>query len=157
MQLITSRINECVAASVAMLFDLTLEEVKSYHLFSEAYLTYPFTYPWHKVPKVPSMEEVCEWAYTNFQVGLVPFPYDPGCQLHACGETVPVYPNSQEALDRQMKLGSGMLEGRATDTSRGHMCAWDGGKILDPKGYVYLPEARAYNRFQIHQFWLRVN
>jgi hypothetical protein len=154
MQLITSRNNDCVAASVAMLLGLTLEEVKSHHLFSEAYLTYPFPKPWHEVPKVPAMEEVCEWAFQTGKIGLVPFPLNPRCTpSHGCPD-VPVFQDKNKAFCRQLDFGPGLLEGM---TSKGHMCAWDGTKVYDPRGRIYpLTDAFAHS-FYYHRFWLKVN
>lgn len=157
MQLITSRNNDCVAASIAMLLDLTLEEIKSNYLFGGDYLTYPFPYPWEELPKVPSMVEVCEMLWGNLKIGLVPFPFNPYCKPHHDCGAVRVYLDSQEALHRQMRYGPGLLEGMVTTTAKGHMCAWDGENIFDPRGREYPLDRQKLNRFQINQFWLKVN
>lgn len=156
MNLITSSNNSCVAASLAMLFDCSIDIIKS-ELFSS--LLYPFPAPWSHLPKVPDMNVICDWAWNNRRVALVPFEYNPYCSPAADCPPIPVWPESgdvEKAFSRALGYGAGLLEG-LVDEKRGHMCAWSGNVVHDPRGYSYSRNvAKSKFGFHIIRFWLAV-
>ena len=161
MKLITAKQNNCVAASLAMLFDVKIEYVET-HLLTN--LPKPFTVPWSDFPKVPDMNVICDWAWQR-RTALVPFEYDPQCTPHKDCPPVSVYPRTtnypcetaEEAFDNQMTQGPGLIEGNIVGLEIGHMCAWDGRVIYDPRGYCYSRNvAQSKFGYQITRFWLAV-
>jgi hypothetical protein len=155
MNLIRQGDNECMAASVAMVFDKRLESVNTFSLFNPYCYSFPFPVPWHQSPKVASMDEICDWAYSIFGAGLVPFPRNPGCSPTEKCSMVPVWPDGEGKFLEHLSYGPGLLEGHV-EHMRGHMCAWDGKKVYDPRGYTYSFEnADGYN-FTATRFWLKV-
>lgn len=152
MRLIFGAEKGCVIASVAMLTDLTYGEVKE-ELMPHA--DYPFSSPWDSYPKVPSTDEVCDWLWKKFGRSLTPFNRDPGCSPDRECPPVPVWENGEKKWREQLKYGSGLLEG--TSSRMGHMCAWDGVKVFDPKGYIYAWEDSSEYKFNATRFWLWQN
>ena len=162
MKLITSSDNDCVAASLAMLFDVEIGFIET-HLFTA--LTKPFMRPWDGLPKVPDMNIICDWAWETHEIALVPFEYDPQCSPHKDCPPVSVYPRTITTLgatadwvfDKQMAYGPGLIEGNTLGREVGHMCAWDGKIIYDPRGYCYSYNvAKEKFGYQITRFWLAV-
>ena len=161
MNLITTNNNDCVAASLAMLFETSLTYVKA-ELFTN--LPKPFSGQWWDLPKVPDMNVICDWAWKR-RTALVPFECDPQCTPHKDCPPVPVYPRTtkhKEGLgvwefNNQMAYGPGLIEGTIIGQEVGHMCAWDGKIVYDPHGYCYSRNA-AKEKFgyQITRFWLAV-
>ena len=141
--------HDCAAASLAMVTGLDIQDVKS-QLFDD--LVYPFDPPWDKHPKVPTMDEICEWAWVEQGIALVPFNYNPGCSCGPGCNEVPVWGDADRAFRRQLALGRGLLEG--TTSNGGHMCAWDGEQILDPRGYKY--QLGSEINFKPIRFWLAI-
>jgi hypothetical protein len=161
MNLVHSFSNDCVAASLAMLFGCDIEAIK-HELFSN--LMHPFPAPWDCLPKVPDMNVICDWAWGHRRTALVPFEYDPYCSPDVNCPTVPVWPispnkpgSAEFAFSRALGYGSGLLEGVVVDGERGHMCAWDGNVVYDPRGYIYSRNI-ALDKFdyRIRRFWLAV-
>lgn len=155
MRLETATNNDCVAASLAMLFDLPIDHIKG-ELFPSP-TQYPFPEPWDGLPRVPSMEEIVHWAYRHRKVGLVPFPYHPYCSPHPDCPGVAVWPdqNPDKVFAGQLSHGKGVIEG-VTETGSGHMVAWDGTVIYDPRGYLYSLNVVAKFGFEPSRFWLAV-
>ena len=161
MNLITSSNNDCVAASLAMLLGVDIGYIEL-HLFTA--LTKPFTGRWVDLPKVPDMNVICDWLWEPCGIALVPFEYNPQCTPHKDCPPVPVYPRTtvgphetaHVAFKAQMNYGPGLLEG-LTEGEVGHMCAWDGKIIHDPRGYCYTPNvAQEKFDYQMTRFWLAV-
>ena len=153
MNLIRSSKNQCVAASVGMLFEWKLEALADFPLFDITCYQYPFPHPWSHLPKVASMVEICEWAITVTGCGLVPFPRNPTCVPSAKCPSTPVFKDGEASFLTHLSYGAGLLEGIV---SVGHMCAWDGLKVYDPRGYTYqIEDAPAYD-FAPSRFWLKV-
>jgi len=141
--------NRCVAASLAMITNLSIETIVE-ELFTD--LRKPFEPPFQEFEKVPSMVEVCEWMHKNQLGSLMPFPKAPTCSVAITCTPVPVYENAEAAWLDHIEFGSGLLEG---ETGRlGHMCAWDGYRVFDPRGYRYeIWDAPQFD-FSPHTFWL---
>jgi hypothetical protein len=143
-----------------MLFDVDIHYVKDQLFFG---LSKPFPEPWSHLPKVPDMNVVCHWAWDR-RTALVPFEYNPQCTPHEDCPPVPVYPTRSDiygktpdwAFITQMSFGPGLIEG-ITEDEAGHMCAWDGSIIYDPRGYCYSRNvAKERFGYQITRFWLAV-
>jgi len=154
MKLIRSESNGCVAASVAMLFDWDLKALAAFPQFDTKRCTYPFPYPWDKLPKVSSMVEICEWAFRFAGCGLTPFPRNPVCTPDEDCSPVPVYENGEPQFLTHLAFGAGLLEGSVE--GRGHMCAWDGLRVWDPRGHIYQIEDAPEYTFKPARFWLKV-
>jgi hypothetical protein len=155
MQLIRQRDAGCVAASVAMVFETRLNYVDTFSLFNPYCYSFPFPSPWHKLPKVASMDELCDWAYSMFKVGLVPFPRNPGCSPSEKCPDVAVWPDGEGKFLEHLSYGVGLLEGHV-EHMRGHMCAWNGEKVYDPRGHTYSFANASDFDFTATRFWLKV-
>jgi hypothetical protein len=162
MKLITTNNNDCVAASLAMLIDAPLGYVKI-ELFTA--LTKPFPGQWSGFLKVPDMNVICDWLWGERYTALTPFEYDPQCTPHRSCPPVSVYPRTTSrphetadgAFSKQMDYGPGLIEGTIIGREVGHMCAWDGKAIHDPRGYIYSRNvAKEKFGYQISRFWLAV-
>ena len=162
MRLVTSNNNDCVAASLAMLLGRGIEYIKN-QLFTN--LPKPFPGQWELYPKVPDMNVICDWLWHQFQIALVPFEYSPQCTPHKNCPPVSVYPTTvgfpsytaDAAFHDQVSYGPGLLEGLTLNGSLGHMCAWDGKVIYDPRGYCYSRNVAGVRfDYQITRFWLAV-
>ena len=152
--------NDCVAASLAMLLGVSMDYIKG-RLFVA--LTRPFPNPWAEFPKVPDMNVICDWLWEKHKVALTPFEYDPQCSPHKDCPPVSVYPqtcgslhvDADWAFDKQTAYGPGLFEGSIVGKEIGHMCAWDGQTIFDPRGYCYSRNvAQTKFNYQITRFWL---
>lgn len=151
MRLIEATDNDCVAASLAMVFRLAIETVKR-ELFTG--LTHPFPDPWSHLPKVPAMVQICDWVASSHRASLTPYPYNPTCAPHPDCPPVMVYAHPDTAFQAQLNRGQGVIEGRVAK-GKGHMVAWDGNVIYDPRGYCYsLNVAVSKFGFTPSQFWL---
>jgi hypothetical protein len=139
----------CVAAAVAMATRISLDEILD-ALYTK--LEFPFQPPYDMTPKVPTTDEIGEWLYTKYRIGIMPFNRNPVCSPAPGIQSVPVWLDGDEAWFRHLRLGWGLLEGRTRD--RGHMCAWDRNQVFDPRGYQYDWESRAAYGFDAHTFWL---
>lgn len=155
MKLIRCGESGCVVASVAMLVGRELAWVEGFPMFNPICYRYPFPQPWARLPKVASMEEICDWAYQTLRVGLIPFPRNPGCSPAGECPMQPVYKDGEEVFLNQLSYGAGLLEG-VVEHDRGHMCAWDGEKVHDPRGYIYSFENADGFNFTATRFWLKV-
>lgn len=161
MKLITSNNNDCVAASIAMLLGTEIDYIKN-QLFTN--LPKPFPGQWAPFPKVPGMNVVCDWLWGTHKIALIPFEYNPQSTPHRHCPPEPAYPRTAshtddtavKAFDRQVAYGPGLIEGQ-TKGEVGHMCAWDGKIIHDPRGYCYSRNmAQEKFGYQITRFWLAV-
>jgi hypothetical protein len=151
MRLIKSDHNDCLAAAVAMVFNLHYPDVQNDLQLLQP-LEYPFRKPWAGLPKVVSMEQVCEWAAER-RCTLMPFPWNPMCSPHPDCPPVPVWDDPDAAFDQAMRRGPGLLEGLVGE--KGHMTAWDGNVVYDPRGYCYsLNVALDKFGFIPTRFWL---
>ena len=147
--------NDCTAASLAMLFNMASGYIKK-ELFPPL-PQYPFPKPWDDLPMVPSMEMVCDWAWRKQRIALVPFPYHPHCSPHPDCPSIPVWPNDDpdEIFTEQLAYGRGVIEG-AVEPELGHIVAWDGKVIYDPRGYIYSLNVADKFNFKPTRFWLAV-
>jgi hypothetical protein len=157
MRLIKSNDNNCVAASIAMVFNLICVDVQNGLLRLQPRV-FPFKHPYAHLPKVASMEQVCEWA-ADRRLTLMPFPRNPMCSPHPDCPAVPVWdaevgrPSADDMFDKAMRRGPGLLEGLVGE--KGHMVAWDGNVVFDPRGYCYsLNVATDLFDFVPTRFWL---
>jgi len=157
---------DCVAAALAMVLNEWtgggIDYIKT-ALFS--YLPKPFTGEWSDLPKVPDMNIICNWAWDSHSIALVPFEYSPTCTPARGCPPVPVWPRNtrsgmgpEEAWLRHLSYGPGLLEGSLIGREVGHMVAWSGDAIYDPRGYIYsLNVAQEKFKFQPARFWLAAN
>jgi hypothetical protein len=154
-------VNGCVAASLAMVLDMSTHMIER-DLFLN--LETPFSGEWSECPKVPDMNVIVHWAWDCHRIGFVPFEYNPQCSPHPACPEVPVWPHNaaidmsaDTAFDRALGFGPGLLEGDIKypgEHTVGHMCAWDGNVIYDPKGYVYSRNVSEKFGFVPLRFWL---
>ena len=151
---------DCTAASIAMVLGLELDFVKA-ELFKD--LPKPFPSPWDHLPKVPDMNVICDWAWRTRSAALTPFERDPVCTPHRDCPPVSVYPRNTRTSVRtaegawrcQLSYGPGLLEGVIIGREVGHMVAWSGDAIYDPRGHIYTSDdAESYFSFQPRRFWL---
>jgi hypothetical protein len=142
----------CVAATLSMVTSKPLEDIIR-ELFTG--LPHPFPTPWSSLPKVPCMTEICEWAWTTAKIGLVPFDRCPTCSVAPECPPVAVWSDGESRWLKHLSFGPGLLEGIVRG-DRGHMCAWDGQVILDPRGYKYTWDDRHNYKYDAHRFWLVV-
>jgi len=149
--LITSSHNMCVAASLAMAFDKPLDEVIVELGFDR--LEYPFEPPFELRPKVPSMDIIVDWAYTAMGVAMVPFERNPVCSPHENCKPVPVWSSGENMFRQQLNYGPGVIE-CLTLRGLGHMVAWDGLSVFDPRGYYYKFEDMGAYDLEATRFWL---
>jgi hypothetical protein len=149
MDLITSE--RCSAASISMLTGRPLDYILA-DLFGD--LEYPFPEPWQGMAKVPSMDEICQWMWDMRGEGLMPFNRDPVCSPHPKCPMVPVWRDGEAQWLRHLGYGPGLLEG--VSANGGHMCAWDGEQVFDPRGSVYPWADRLTCGFEAERFWLLV-
>ncbi len=161
MRLVTSNNNDCVAASLSMLLGCSIDSIKN-QLFTN--LPKPFPGQWAPFPKVPDMNIICDWVWGVYQIALVPFEYNPQSTPHRHCPPESVYPpttifqsvTADYAFNNQMSHGPGLIEGQ-TKGEVGHMCAWDGNVIYDPRGYCYSRNiATEKFGYRVTRFWLAV-
>jgi hypothetical protein len=108
---------------------------------------------WSKYPKVPSKPEIIDWIWRRNRIALVEFVRDPQMKPSVEAPAVSVYTDSEKVFRDQLKYGAGLLEGF---TKLGHMCAWDGERIFDPRGYVYSYEKADKYGFEVTSFLMAV-
>lgn len=135
----------CVVASVAMLRGESYWDTRK--------MLPPWTYPFEGLyascPKVPAMEELVD-IFFNWGYHLVPFFRDPYCSPEPHCNPVPVWPDGETKFQQQLLYGRGLLVGHCGKT--GHMAAWDGHLVYDPRGMVYSLENQ--HCFDVEVFWL---
>lgn len=155
MRLIKQAKDGCVYASLAMVLGETLEGV--YHNFQPWKLEdkYPFPSPWDELPRVPSMHEICEIAIRHYLMAFVPFEYDPEVTPHPDCPAIKVWDNAREVFNLQLRRGKGLIEG--LKDNKGHMVAWNGTVVYDPRGYMYSLNVSDKFYFEPRRFWLAVN
>jgi hypothetical protein len=133
-----------------MLLDEPVANVVS-DLFSD--LDYPFNPPYEKYPRVPCMTEICEWMWEKSFGMLMPFERCPKVAISPRTASVSVWAElGEHRFQKHMRYGPGLLEGK-TDRA-GHMCAWDGKYVYDPRGYIYEWHYRTEHEFDAERFWL---
>jgi hypothetical protein len=120
----------CVYATLAMLLDKEPKQIEKE--FNPNGMKF-FNSVWPKLPIVPSKPEIVDWLWHQ-GYAVVDFVRDPKMKPHVEAPAVSVHENSEEVFKQQLSYGVGFLEGF---TKLGHMCAWDGERIYDPRGYVY--------------------
>jgi hypothetical protein len=146
--------NECVVGSLAMLLGVAPEFIRRQICHNPP--IYPFPAPWDEYPLVPSMEIICDWAYSHMNVAMVPFPYNPLCTPHEDCPPTPVWDDDADVVfEGQLEYGTGLIEG-TVDGAHGHMVAWDGSVIYDPRGYCYSLNIAEKHGFTPARFWLCV-
>lgn len=154
----------CTAASLAMVTNRWLDEIIE-DLYMD--LDFPFDPPFDGYPKVPSMDEICDWMWKQCLQGLVPFNRNPTVSIAPGCNQVPVWYNGDRQWLDQLAYGWGLLEGfvikKNTDPNGflpeiriGHLCAWDGKYVMDPRGYKYKWADREEHGFDAERFWLLV-
>lgn len=141
---------QCVAASLAMAFNIELNCVVE-DLFSE--LEYPFEAPFESFPKVPDMNQIVDWAWTQFSIAMIPFEYKPVCTPHERCKSVPVWKDGETMFRKQLGYGVGVIEVEKAGGG-GHLVAWDGNQVFDPDGYRYDFEAMKSFEYEPRRFWL---
>jgi len=155
---------DCMLSSIAMVTDIDKEYIRT-TLCPE--LTYPFTGHWKKHPKVPSMDEVCDWIWTTTSQGLMPFNRDPGCTCAPGCNVVPVWKDGEAKFKEHLSLGWGLLEGvidpwvghghkASPPSASGHMVAWNSDEVFDPRGYKYPFDKCSEVNFEPVRFWLLI-
>ena len=149
MKLITSTNGNCVAASLAMLFDMSLEDVLKELPVKRGV----FPPPWDTYAKVASTDEIVEWAF-NKGYCMVPFNNSPMCRPHDDCPPCPVWGFPEEMFEMQLYRGPGLLEGQGTKVM--HMTAWNGDRVYDPSGHTYNIRDCRHFGFQPLRFWLKV-
>lgn len=155
----------CVYASLAMVLGEKLETIE--HNFKCWSNNFPFSGEWEKVPRVPGMHEICEVAIRHFKTAFVPFEYDPEVTPHEDCKPIKVWGDRPErvinALDAremfllQLSRGPGLIEGVNTGNGRGHMVAWNGQVVFDPRDYCYSINVTDKFYFNPLRFWLAVS
>jgi hypothetical protein len=157
MQLVTSKNNNCVAASLAMVLGSRCPERVEQDLFCFP-REHPFPPPWNHLPMVPNMDLICDWMLTEKSIALTPFTRNPLCSPHPdCPGVSPYNEDPEKVFQAQLNFGIGLLEGVVPKAvgDIGHMCAWDGHAIHDPRGYIYsLNVAEEKFHFTVKRFWL---
>lgn len=150
-RLINATDNDCLVASLAMVLDLDIEDVKSDVIPDP--LEYPFPPPWNDLPLVPDMNVVADWLFTTKGSAITPFEHAPYCTPDINCPTVSVYnEDAGRVFEQQLSYGPGMIE--CWFNGNGHMVAWDGERIYDPHGYIYnLSDTECYGTTP-HRFWL---
>jgi hypothetical protein len=156
--------DDCVAAALAMVFDASYDRV-SRDLFSD--MMYPFPEPWADLPKVPDMNVICDYAIGEWFTALVPCELDPVCSPHIDCPPVKVWPRSKSGgqggelqFEWALRRGPGLIEGSLVGTGKqlGHMVAWNGQVVYDPRGYCYSMNVAVDKfNFQPRRFWLAIN
>lgn len=140
----------CSAASVAMLLN---EEYNSIYKLFQYEDKYPFPSPNDKLERVPSMEELCCIIWKKYKVGFMPFPKSLYCYPAPDSEPYFVW-DGDDNFRSFLDFGEGLLEGVSTNC--GHLCAWDGKEIYDPRGDVYKYEHASLFDFESTRFWLKI-
>jgi hypothetical protein len=140
----------CLLASLAMLFDLSWDEVEK-DLFSN--LEYPFQPPWDSCAKVPDMNVVVDWALHKHNRSLVPFEYDPVCTPHQDCTPVKVWKDGHEKFLKVLNYWTGLIECE-TYAGKGHMVAWDGSHVYDPRVVVRYRFEELIKGFIPRRFWI---
>jgi len=152
MKLIVSPDNfSCVAASLAMVTNISLDIVLE-ELFTD--LPCPFPPPWDEIPKVPTTDEIAFWLWTEHFHGIMPFNRNPTCSINSECPPIKVWSDEETMWQRQLTFGWGLLEGATVNG--GHLCAWDGSLVFDPRGYIYKWRDRLEYSFDAHRFWLLI-
>jgi len=162
MRMIKQDKDSCVWASLAMVLNERLDTVV--HNFSDWDDRYPFAGEWSEVPRVPSVHEICDIAYRDFNTAFVPFEYDPEVFPHENCPPIKVWTRTRKqptrtprgVFESQLSLGPGLIEGINTNSGRGHMVAWDRSVVYDPRGYCYSINVTDKFDFQPRRFWLAV-
>lgn len=155
MRLIEQETDGCVYASLAMVLNEKLEA--AYHCYKHWNYdrNYPFTGEWEKVPRVPSMEEICDISWRHFKMALIPFPLDPVATPHEDCKPIHVWDQPWKKFTSQLSFGKGLIEG--LHDGRGHMVAWDGSIVYDPRGYCYSINVADRFNFEPKRFWLALS
>lgn len=155
MRLVKQENDGCVYAALSMVLNEELEVI--YHCFKHWPFKHNFPFPgeWAQTPRVPSMEEICDIAWRHFNTALVPFPRDPLATPHAACPPIHVWENSDAKFFNQLRLGRGLIEG-VLSSGRGHMVAWDGTVVFDPRDYCYTINVADRFNFEPRRFWLAV-
>lgn len=152
--ILTEKPFTCVHASLAML----LGGSESHHEYvkNSLPLRYPFPSPYQGVPAGHSMAEVCDFIQRSgtWIVGLMPFDRSPTCSIAPELPEVSVWSEGELKWRQHLRFGRGLLEGHTEVV--GHMCAWDGRNVYDPRGYIYAWEDREDYNFDAERFWLEV-
>lgn len=122
----------CAAASLAMLADVTYEEVIKAigHDGSEQW--------WRDETRAFSIPEIVDTAANVYGIALVQFDVRPAiCHSTRHDEEREIYPDCWEKrLHCLMNQHPGLLVGYYA-IDKFHMVAWDGQQIYDPRGTTY--------------------
>lgn len=155
MRLHKQETNGCTYAALAMVLNLQPEAVYAIFRHWNYKDNHPFTGEWENVPRVPSMEEICDLALRHCKTAFVPFPFDPIAFPHEDCKPIHVWDEPQKKFEGQLGFGRGLIEGLLSN-GRGHMVAWDGHVVYDPRGYCYSINVADKFNFTPRRFWLAV-
>ena len=140
----------CTASSVAMLLNQSYYTIEKLFSYEEEY---PFPPPYRSRKRVPCMEEICRTVWKEFRDGLVPFPKELCCYPGIDADPYPVW-GGDDNFKKMLSFGPGLVEGLCGNV--GHLCAWDGEKIYDSRGHIYLYDDAHLFNFEPTRFWLKV-
>lgn len=156
MRLVKAENNGCVYASVAMLTNNHLNwAYDSLYTCGAKIGQKPFIGIYKDFEVVPDMAVICDVLWRKKRTGLVPFEFDPKCAPNANCPPISTWENPTKVFMQQLGYGPGLLEGKTKVC--GHMCAWDGQVIYDPRGFIYSFNLAATMGFEPKRFWLKVS
>jgi hypothetical protein len=155
MQLIIAPKHECTYACLSMLLGSNMAHFRiSFNkLWDEKY---PFDPPYDELPRVPSMDEICFYMAENTKGSLMPFNRETYCTPSYDQRGVRIW-SDKFFYYNVLPLGPGLIEGMVTgaDGVIGHMVAWNGSVVYDPRGYCYSINVADKFGFQPKTFWLK--
>lgn len=162
MRMVEQENNGCVYASLAMVLNEPLQTICHNFKTWELQDSHPFPAPWDGCPRVPSMHEICDEAIKHFKTAFVPFEFDPEVAPHPDCPPIKVWTPTRSnphrtasvVFNNQLRRGPGLIEGMKGD--KGHMVAWDGSVVYDPRGYCYSINVAGRFDFSPRRFWLSV-
>lgn len=157
MRLIKQEKNGCVYAAVGMLIKKTPDEVFN---IIDAPMgpkeRHPFPEPWSHLPFVPTMDVIVDRLIKREGIALVQFKKNPTAAPHPDCPPYDVWApyKRHDVFNSQLKYGRGLIEGTVGEV--GHMVAWDGSVVFDPRGYCYSMNVADRFNFTPLCFWLAV-
>lgn len=134
----------CAAASLAMLADVSFEEVIKA-------LGYDGTMNLNNMALGFPIPEIIDTALDSFGIALVSFELAPAISEYKRDEGIPLYNDDyvNQRIDALLPGRPGLITGFYS-IDKYHMVAWDGEQIYDPHGRVYPlhdPEPMIMDRF----------
>lgn len=114
----------------------------------------PFPRPYEDFKVVPDKAVIFDLLWDRQRVALVSFECDPKCSPHENCPPISSWKKPREKFLCQLGYGSGLLVGRTE--ACGHMCAWNGQAVYDPRGFIYSFNLAVTMGFYPDEFWLAV-